>query len=1057
MRAVLASGPDRLSKKSPCFDPELDSKVIINAMAPPVATVASVPESAVQEVGRISGTSMKKEEVIAKLAQFEWEEEDLLKVKLEEDDLKIREIYGKILYDAIGYSKHDSEIAALLCDAGAALDGWYRAGTGVSKEAVIGKAIRHNRDDVVRLLLKTGLDGNCAVWRLKVEGRSEVLIPGLLVATNRDFTRTPNAYTIMHLLDAGANVNGSYRGGNGATPIHNVICGYLRSEGTDSLDTAIKVIKMLIDAGADVNIASPGRNQSPETPLQRAMDVGRAELIDLLLQAGANIRSDIRCLIRFSRTTDLLAKYNFDYNNYKEVITLLLHAGVHVNTDGFHQFSVLQHAVAMSIHPASGNEVVKLLLDHGADVRKQGDYYGSPLLAVFVGIKKWDTEGKMLIKAKDVVQLLIQRGASIFESARAGSLEGRTFFQCILQFDFETEESLIELLNSELESKKPDEEEMKLFFETQNDAGQTVLHLLVKKSFLEVITRLCSYRAPTRTALELQDMDGRNILHYAIDYGKLNSEVVSWLLARIRDTDARMNSEDITGKTPWTKAFTAFAELEKRTYMQYRECVRSLEGVMELASEAKNLDHVTVSMWFDSNLDTDEEHSVAVQFLTSDDGHMHMEFEFLTQRSSNMAFWNFESNPELYVNAWNVPGHNRKGDLVNGRGPILIIVKGSSIPDIHKLTAWKCTQWLRKGDRSPYQGMQHTLPSPAALRQKRREYCSVILNSLNFLLTLLDFLEFTFVLPVLDIRTGLDSTGQLQDALSSLATQKPIVWLMRKPDEHASQKSDKTSEAVGKQPLLATSAIVATILPPAFPTVAIELFPLFVKSVKAEWIAAFNASEEKLRDLRSMILDARGRNPELIRDLLYHATLWDAFESLAVKQIEALNTLHNAYFMKQWSDILRLDEFPETDSLLEEFKTGIEDLDKFCQKRIEILKVKSQENIQLEFSLTSITEAQTSTSMSISMKRLTWLTSLFGMNVDILEKSPHWWLYLPITAAAIIIVLLLWMVFKRMEGRFDTMLKRFSGASPLRQGGTGMDEEQSVELLSRSNTAAANS
>ncbi|KAJ5350414.1 hypothetical protein N7541_008141 [Penicillium brevicompactum] len=69
-----------------------------------------------------------------------------------------------------------------------------------------------------------------------------------------------------------------------------------------------------------------------------------------------------------------------------------------------------------------------------------------------------------------------------------------------------------------------------------------------------------------------------------------------------------------------------------------------------------------------------------------------------------------------------------------------------------------------------------------------------------------------------------------------------------------------------------------------------------------------------------------------------------------------------------------------------------------------------------EFNLTSIAEAQKSTTMNRSMKRLSWITSLFGMNIDILASNPSWWLYIPFAAGTIILTLAIWILFKTKKG-----------------------------------------
>ena len=121
------------------------------------------------------------------------------------------------------------------------------------------------------------------------------------------------------------------------------------------------------------------------------------------------------------------------------------------------------------------------------------------------------------------------------------------------------------------------------------------------------------------------------------------------------------------------------------------------------------------------------------------------------------------------------------------------------------------------------------------------------------------------------------------------------------------------------------------------------------------------------------------------------------------------------------------------------------------------LEAASQDLIQLEFNLTSIAEAQKSTSTNVSMKRLSWITfiflplmfisSLFGMNVDILKSNPGWWIYIIFAAGTMILTLGVWILFKRknLEGQIE---KKFQWLVK----GKNFDEEKGVETTLKAGT-----
>ncbi|KAH6962424.1 hypothetical protein BKA56DRAFT_174480 [Ilyonectria sp. MPI-CAGE-AT-0026] len=60
--------------------------------------------------------------------------------------------------------------------------------------------------------------------------------------------------------------------------------------------------------------------------------------------------------------------------------------------------------------------------------------------------------------------------------------------------------------------------------------------------------------------------------------------------------------------------------------------------------------------------------------------------------------------------------------------------------------------------------------------------------------------------------------------------------------------------------------------------------------------------------------------------------------------------------------------------------------------------------------------------MSRSMKRLSWITfiflpltfisGLFGMNVDVLKSNPSWWWYIPFAIGTMLITCTVWIIFK---------------------------------------------
>lgn len=181
---------------------------------------------------------------------------------------------------------------------------------------------------------------------------------------------------------------------------------------------------------------------------------------------------------------------------------------------------------------------------------------------------------------------------------------------------------------------------------------------------------------------------------------------------------------------------------------------------------------------------------------------------------------------------------------------------------------------------------------------------------------------------------------------------------------------------------------------------------------------------------------SNGRDSKLISDLLLDARLWGWLRKLSEGQCQTLKTLERNYKIKGWTVLYE----EGTARKLQSFEQEIVNLTDQMDLKLKGLEVASQELIQLEFNLTSIAEAQKSTSTNVSMKRLSWITfiflplmfisSVFGMNVDVLKSNPRWWIYILFAAGTMILTLGVWILFKRknlerrIKERFQWLVKR---------------------------------
>jgi ankyrin repeat protein len=142
---------------------------------------------------------------------------------------------------------------------------------------------------------------------------------------------------------------------------------------------------MLIEAGACVN------NEDGMTPIQVASREGHKGIVEMLIKAGADVNSGhepaLYCASRYG---------------HEEVVQTLILTGTDVNKEG--ELGTALHAAAYGHE--TGDSVIELLIDAGADVNKLAGNCGTALQAAA------DGDGSELSKL-EAVWLLIRAGANV--------------------------------------------------------------------------------------------------------------------------------------------------------------------------------------------------------------------------------------------------------------------------------------------------------------------------------------------------------------------------------------------------------------------------------------------------------------------------------------------------------------------------------------------------------------------------------------------------------------------------------------------------------------------
>ncbi len=193
----------------------------------------------------------------------------------------------------------------------------------------------------------------------------------------------------------------------------------------DELMTAItegdkSAVQSAIDDGVDVNATLFG-----DTPLMRAIDEGRTELVSLLLKAGAKVDAQVAFYESLPPLMYAAKKGRID------IARLLLENGARINAQDANKRTALIHAIE-----GGSDNMVKFLLEQGADPTIK-DRRGND--AQYYAKRK----GKFS-RISSLVEAAVQSGSSIQPDTKGISADQSQLMRAILRGDKEKALQLIE-------------------------------------------------------------------------------------------------------------------------------------------------------------------------------------------------------------------------------------------------------------------------------------------------------------------------------------------------------------------------------------------------------------------------------------------------------------------------------------------------------------------------------------------------------------------------------------------------------------------------------------
>lgn len=365
-----------------------------------------------------------------------------------------------------------------------------------SEIPAIYSAVIRNQEKILDILIKAGADVNISLSKkLDQEGHSPII-----------YRATENLNLFKKLFEAGANIN--IKSENYGLLLHALA----RNSGSE------EIFKIILENDLNINIDETHDNC---TALFYACKHNNLRLAELLIQHGANVN--------FATKNNITPLHCACSNLNLEMIKLLIQNKADVNFKSENDYSPLQLACSRYWLGKDSNNVIKYLIDSGADINSKDIYSKTILISLFEDYIKSLEDGRYFNsfeELKKIFEVLLENNINIFARDNNG--------QSILQ----------KLSNIKITSRASTKASPE-FINKLKEQADKFINKIIETIYNNDHVNFKNYILQTGSIC-LKDKDGNNLLYHAIKAKNIYFIKLIWSIK-----PELITQENKEGKTPF--------------------------------------------------------------------------------------------------------------------------------------------------------------------------------------------------------------------------------------------------------------------------------------------------------------------------------------------------------------------------------------------------------------------------------------------------------------------------------------------------------------------------